>query len=58
MKVGNLISLALKCKGAGKVGLIVQVPYGLPTCARVFWINEGKLGVCMQGNMELISEAG
>jgi len=58
IKVGDLISFTSSGKYSGRVGLIMEVPYGLPRCAKIFWVDEGELGVAMFSNIELISEGG
>ncbi len=57
MKVGDLIMLNSTCKRSGRIGLIAEIPYGVPNCIKVFWMDSGSHSPVMRGSLEVISES-
>ncbi len=57
MKVGDLIMLKSKGVSSGRIGLIAEIPYGVPNCIKVFWMDSGSHSPVMRGNLEVISES-
>ena len=56
MKTGDLIILKARCAMSGRLGLVLESPYGVPRCARIFWTDTHESGIAMFSNMEIVSE--
>ena len=56
-KYGDLVMLMSHCKEAGRLGLVAEVPYGVPNCIKVFWMDSNGYSPMMRSNLEVISES-
>lgn len=60
MKVGDLVCVKLKKVTPRQLktglGLIVEIPYGVPNCLKVFWLESKRFTPIMRSNVEVVSE--
>ena len=56
MKVGDLVVRRKKTKFDKGLGLVAEIPYGLPNCIKVFWIDCKKYTPAMRSDLEVLSE--
>jgi|APSaa5957512535_1039671.scaffolds.fasta_scaffold910096_1 hypothetical protein len=58
MKVSDLVmlknqDLAYKLG----LGLIMEIPYGVPDCAKVLWVESGRYKSVMKSQLAMINES-
>jgi hypothetical protein len=58
VSVGDLVARKKKTKFDMGLGLVVEVPYGLPNCIKVFWMDHKKYSPVMRSDLEVLSEVG
>ena len=54
MKIGDLIKLKEHCKYSGRLGLVSEIPYGVPNCIKVFWLDTKGFAPAMVSNVEVL----
>ena len=56
MNIGDLVTVK-NVRFRRGLGLICEIPYGVPNCVKVFWLDEGKLKPAMKNDLEVVSES-
>tara|TARA_E500000331_G_C16805985_1_gene518686 strand:+ start:301 stop:468 length:168 start_codon:yes stop_codon:yes gene_type:complete len=54
MKIGDLIRTKGQGKYSGRLGLVSEIPYGLPNCIKVLWLDTKSFAPAIVSNVEVL----
>ena len=56
MKVSDLVMLKNQDLALG-LGLVMEIPYGIPNCVKILWLESGRYQPAIKSQLEMISES-